>query len=753
MAETIEVGVEKKSQDKEVVGGNDLAAWMVGPASLVKAVENARKFLNRGRTAAESGIAFVGGGIGVIGDLKNASFEDRKAGAALKKESRLLIEQLIRQLSDITIDVTEARGRRYSDILAHYRASELADDKTLAQEFENYRAEYVKSPTDGATCNRYGWMLHDCLKAAYGRLHNAKLTEFFKKEFEAWHYQGPDKLRDAKLAQCRLQDIKKADAFLNGPREALILLAAGEWVKAKKSADAYLVSNPGNAAALEVVLRACEKSTAFDEAAAMVKTASAAIKWHPDELAFQQWFVKAINKAIGAIFAAVPNSDESQKVQLASGVCGELVRQCCSDFSFLSLLTPGTRDYSRVLFVVVAASEIIFRQHLALNGLLAELAPQVIAFVRAWGLNNFMAEDKDEPSENRRRYSLAGRTVIMLLKYCEYDVPETDVKWALHVSEEFQYLFKRDLTGLLNAVASLYHSCGNEEASRRFAIDLVRWNQTEGWRWMVLARTYSKGSQERSDCLIRANSKCEQDCAEANRRAELLLQGETSKIAGVILARFKDKVSQVDMVRVWWRDPMDGEPYSDFASFTEVTGLESCAAGTPVTVSVVAIGRRRKMVGLAPRLEGTLWDIYPFCDAIVIVRNDARHFVKIMYGAGKTCSADPRKIGALTQLHVGDSCKVAVWEREGQPSVALAVKMVEGSRLPLAFCREYAGVLRRTKCSRDGMVGEVAVPPEARGTVHFETQVNGWAVMAGDANLPSWRAITCKPFNDLEVLQ
>jgi len=338
----------------------------------------------------------------------------------------------------------------------------------------------------------------------------------------------------------------------------------------------------------------------------------------------------------------------------------------------------------------------------------------------------------------------------------------------------------------LNATAALYHAYGNEEQSRRFAIDLVRCDQSEGWRWLVLARTYPKGSQERSDCMIRAKSKREQDdmisvmkmldeaipvnpkgtsgkptktlakpidYSGANRRAEQLLQGEAVEIPGVVLTRFKDNVSQSDMLRVWWRDPKDGSARSDFVNFQEVRDIGTAGAGSPVMVSVVDVGARKKVVGVSLRLNGSAWDVYPFCDAVVVAKNEGRHYARIVFGVGMSCSADLRKLPVVSRLSVGDFCRVAVWQREGMTALALSVQAPDKFRPSLPFCKEYRGVLQRAKGSRDGYVEDVKVSPEARGTTYFGTHVCGFAVALGVIDNPKWSAVTCKPFNDLEVLQ
>jgi len=415
--------------------------------SLKNAMDGAREFLRIGKAVGESATGYVGRGIGLVKELKETRFEDRTAGVALQKEARSLIEQLVRRLSEVKLNESDADGRRCSDILAHYRAAELADDATLAKEFENYRADYAKHPTDGATCQRYGWMLHDCLKAAYGRLHNVKLTEFFKGEFEAWQYRGAGKI-DQMLELCRVRDLRNAEAFLNGPREALMLLSAGEWERAKKAADEYLMSNPGNAAAFEVVLKACERIDRVEVAVDMLNASTTAVKWHPQDVEFQRWFVKAAVKVRRLVFASVTRQNRGEWESIVRWGCGELIKQCCGNFQQLNLITPGTADYSCLMSVVVSSSEQIFRLRGQINDLKCQLAPMVVWFARTWGLGNFRPEDKELSLKGRRRYSLAGRTVIVLMKYSACGVAHDDLVWVLHVADRFQSLFRNDPTGV-----------------------------------------------------------------------------------------------------------------------------------------------------------------------------------------------------------------------------------------------------------------------------------------------------------------
>ena len=67
-------------------------------------------------------------------------------------------------------------------------------------------------------------------------------------------------------------------------------------------------------------------------------------------------------------------------------------------------------------------------------------------------------------------------------------------------------LFSFGLSHYFFGLANAWFKLGDMEKSRIYAIRLVRDDQSAGWRWRVLARTYPKDSQERNDCMSHAKS-------------------------------------------------------------------------------------------------------------------------------------------------------------------------------------------------------------------------------------------------------
>ena len=136
-------------------------------------------------------IGYVGYGIGYIKTMRDLRYVIRRSDDSViiqevRSEITDLIAKLIRHLSHIPLDSTNERVQRYAQILGHYRSEELADDKTLVDDFDKIKQAYFDNPEDGNACNQFGWMLHDCLKVASRRLFNVKLTRFFLNEFEQW---------------------------------------------------------------------------------------------------------------------------------------------------------------------------------------------------------------------------------------------------------------------------------------------------------------------------------------------------------------------------------------------------------------------------------------------------------------------------------------------------------------------------------------------------------------------------------------
>ena len=699
-----------------------------------------------------------------------------KEGRAQGRSLEELIHELIRRLSEVRLP-ENVEGRRQRDILAHYRAEYLDDDAALAKNFEAYRAEYRQNPADADACIRYGWLLHDCLKAASRRLHNVKLTEFFKKAFEEWSCPaGGRRTKGLKLLEkTRLEDLRRAEAFLNGPRDALEYAAHGKWEQALAAAKRFLDSNPGNEAALKVALEACEGVGSLNAHVDMFNFCVTALDWYPDEVVYQRKLVFAARKFLSGLKLGGPVSALTAEQSLAyvKGGCGQVVAELDKEFARLKDLERKSWDYSSVLFTATQAFAQVMRVAVA-DEVKLTYASAYASLVEKWDVRNFRPDDLKDGVGEHRWLSLAGRVALALLACAEQGVAHAADGWLMRFVDAAAGLFKRDPSRYLHGLCRLRLADGDPAAARRCALDLVRWNQSEGWRWRVLGTTYPKWSQERADCFAHARTRDERlkmaeaaqslrslfdgtvagkmtpqevelhrrQSAEADARAEALLL-EGAKVAdGVVLTWFTDRPSGKEVIRVWWRDGQ--EAHSDFVEFRDVQDLERTAPGTPVRVAWMDVGGRTRVVKVAPRPGGACWDIYPFAPGIVAERNEGRQFAKILYAPGRFCSVDLRKHPIARDLACGASCELAIHEREGLAPLTLAVRAAPASAQVPGFCRTYQGELKHVKKGRDGQAADVRIPVDVRAGARFGREVHGLAVDCGKPGDPAWRAVTCR---------
>lgn len=742
---------------------------------------------------ATAAVEIVGKAIGQIKALISASLDidtSEPKGRLTQKEINVLAESLIRGFSSVELP-TNHEGRKCSDILAHYRASRLDDDAELAKRFEVARAEYRKTSTDAAASIRFGWVLHDCLKAAYSRLHNVKLTQFFKKEFEAWEYRGEPNKRNDALEEARARDIDGANRFLSGPRDALAFAAAGKWMEALAAGKRYLESNPGDDAALDVCLKACEKQDSLESGIDAFNLCQDAMKWHPENAFYQRSFVSAAFRILGFVRGKMRGTSANVS-SVRFRVYSSLIDEVIANFSRLSALQPGTNDYSAIMSVVTATMEGLFRINVfpSMSESLAAAAKRYAEFVHQWGVRNFRKQDYENRIRKIRHLSLAGRVSLSLIKCAEYGVEHNADSWMMRFILSASKLFARDPSRYLNALASLYYKDGSMDESRKYAMSLVRLDPSGGWRWRVLARTYPADSQERKDCMGRAVSVEDRVKAieaqwtisrllddvgghpskmpgevlerelkairDADRRADALLSQGAIDVDGIVLTCFKDNISKSDVLRVWWRDPDTGVPSHDFIKLNDGVGIEKATPGMPVVLSISDTNGRGRVLHLAPRLNGVKWDIYPYIGGVMIERDEGRHFVKIMFGRGRVCSVSEKKMPDVADFNVSDYCEVALFERDEMSPLVLDVRRSKYPCEDLDFCRSYHGVLERVKGRRDGCVADIVVTPAVRADASFGATVCGIAVdFKGVGSAPSaWRAITCATIqNDLEVLQ
>lgn len=695
-------------------------------------------------------VEYVKKGIVAIKKLREIYYgnrDDDSVSTEEKKEIKGLIIKLIRHLSSINFDVADERAQRYAQMLNHYRFVELADDKSLIAEFEKARQDYKDHPNDGHACNRFGWVLHDCLRASYGRLKNVKLTQFFLKEFETWTYSGAPKQRNLTLAVWREKDIEEAKTFLDGIGDALLYSQQGEWKNALRAVEIYLKRHPDaeNTQAYEIIKDAC---------------------WH------------LLREDAAALMSLLNDGVE---------VFGALEKKSAR-YSYV--LSMATTAITRVL----KDSKTVWPNRFKNGGRSSDSdveksAAQYIAFVKNWGIGNFIEGDRDDGYKiYRHRLSLVGRVVLALLRCAikaKVDVASSE-NWILSFAESERGLFDRNPDDYLFRMADVLYRQGDLEKSRLYALDLVRENQSEGWRWRVLGRTYPKDSQEREDCLSRATSHArnvrtvnflnnlfgqERQMSESetefddesiaaakamrDARAEALLVEGAKQCDGVVLSCVKDKRdSEKTSLRVWWRSD-DGRGCTDFVSLNMFgSEIDLSTVGEPVVLFTVKVGERVKVVKVQARLQGRRFDIYPYRNGIVIGRNDNRHMLNVMYAEGRCCPVNIKKLDDGVSFALGDACLIALLEREGMTPLVLDVKPVLMDEESLPFVKKFKGVLVREKGSRDAHIDEVVVPAGAYSRDMVDNCVSGIAVAfcAKDVSGRIWRALTCKTTSkDLEV--
>ena len=698
-----------------------------------------------------------------------------------------LIARLVRTASELEIG-EGSDWRRQSDLLMHYQVTELNDDKALAKNFEKVREEYRQHPEDGITCVRFGWMLHDCLRTASQRLHNVQLTEYFKKEFESWRFQGERKTRDLRLEALRLRDLDAAERFLSGPREALELFSVGSWEKARAAAKSYLESNPGDRQALDIAIKSCERIKTGDAAYDCFNLCVSACEWFPGESSFQQKLVYAAKECYWEIVELVKNADRLRTKMVVRDQYFQLFSELLDVFDGgrLDALPVGSVVYSHFLWVTTALTGEILKT--ADDERRAAVSRRYAAFVRSWGVKNFRPEDRCEYEGSRRRLSLAALVVLTLVSCCAAEEVSLDSEaWPMRFVLESASLFRRDPSRYCFALSDLYWRRGDVASAARYARELVMLNQTEAWRWRVLGRTFAEGTRERSDCLAKAAScgcarsdgpimrewlavlqsivreepadgleqvRAEEDDKSALHRAEALLEEDANRANGVVQTWFEDKVTGTQVIRVWWKASHETNGRSDFVEFQCVDEKVERQPGAPIVVTYAEIAGRQKVFRIEPR-DGVPWDVYPYVTVVVCERREGRHQARLMYAQGCFCLIDWKKVPAAADLKVGDICRVALFERKDLAPLVLDVRGGERLDRP-AFCHVYTGTLARINNSRDARVGDVIVSPDVRGPNRFGEVVRGLAVDIGREALKAgaYRAITCQKISkDLEVLQ
>lgn len=746
--------------------------------------------LPKGKERNQSSIKIVRRGISL---LKTADLLFGEDAASVREFSI----RLTTTLSKIHFLEEEPAVSRLGDILNHYRAKWLADDKELAANFEQYRADYLRNPNDGDIAIRYGWLLHDCLQAAYKRLLNVQLTEFFLNQFEVWKYSGEANEGISKLLAARKKDIESAKDFLSSPVDAQRLYNDKEWEKAIVACEFFLASHPDNATAWRIRARArynllaeakknSDSSQLADQTALFLEAASDFATHVPSSEEAAKLVLDAASERYWTL-AKVAKNPPVNAAQKVTFLCDSLIKAFTSLSQVFARLVSDETDkriQRRCVDMATRMVEAIYweaTRHPKKNANKEEYTGISISFaslIHLWGLDSLEDEDRDWYAKGGMARPLAARIVLALLAGASLgDTPQTVQAnpWLLQFCESESKLFSRDPTSYCSRIAKVLLKLGDLERARSFALQVVRQNQTERWRWRLLADTYPDNSQEKADCLVASDKegmrlsltfeqlfdstitqekkdeqagKIEEQAA---RASSLLVQNEEVK-PGIIVSCFTEgkRGSNRDVtfdhkkyLRVWWRDD-DGRPCFDFVPMEPSQDLDNLATGAPVLVTISESLGKPKAVKVSLREEGTPFDIYPYLMGVVIARNESRHYLKIAYGRGKSCGIDTKKFLLGNELNDGSLCEVALFEREGMAPLVLDVRLAKaGSSLP-PFAKRFTGVLARERGSRNANVDDVAVDADKFSVGMLGKTVKGIAVSSRDKDFQhQWRAASC----------
>lgn len=738
----------------------------------------------------EDKISCVGRGIKLLKELKEiAYFKKDKREDALKLAKDVLIH-----LSSFGLTSDDERSKSLVRILDHYRVSLLGDDNALADWFDRARLEYSKDPENQGVSINFGWILHDCIKTAM-RLCNAKLIRYFLDEFERWEYKGGINESVERLMNCRKRDIKAAKVFLSGPIDAIIYKDKSDWCNALRAAEAFLKRNPRNEIAYNIAIDACLEVKNYSK---MIELCVEAIKSIPSNIGFQYRFIRVV----WSMYKDLRNANYDVLHQQRVLGLSALLHIMDKVLPLLEGISPKTKDYSSMLSAATKicisvcatslenASDICsHREYASLN---------YISFVKKWNLDNLTEDDKVDRFVNGRRYSSLSANVVLALLKCVANANSNTIisanPWIMEFVSNKEKLFSFGRSDYFLGMANAWFRLGDMESSRSYAKKLLWDDQSDDWRWRVLARTYPKESQERNDCLKHAKSfkQCMADArfsrmANAwfdglkfsdeeivstinervqeksiqDSRAEALLIEDATRYKGVILTRFdrSRKISALGelmddktSLRIWWRDK-NGVAKTDFVSFSAFEDIDSMPVGTPVWVLVVSDGGYEKVVKVLLRTNAKMFDVYSYRVGVVVDRNESRHTFSVMYDEGMCCQVNIKRIPSNDAFRLGALCRIAILEREGIAPLFLDIKEAEDDDIMPSFVKDFEGVLTRKPGFRDANVGEIVVSSGAYSREMIDRKVSGTAALfSTKTGARIWRAVTISTIlKNLEV--
>ncbi len=734
----------------------------------------------------------VSDGIALIKELSGQLYDSGKEQSKAEKVAKQdLIKQLVERLSNVRLPDEDNKSRDLANLIAHYRTEWLPNDDELVERFQTARAEYSKTPDDVETARRFGWVLHECLKASYKRLSNVKLTEFFLKQFEEWKFSGETNEGIAKLLTVRKNDMEKAKDFLFSPVDAQRLYNDREWHKAIVACEFFLAGHPENATAWRIRARARynllaeakksgDSSQLANQTALFLEATSDFAEHFPTSGEAVKLVLDAVSERYWNLVRLSKNPTVTAELKIAIGNSFVKAFKCLSLISDSIMSDESDKSSQRkCLDLAMKLLEAIYwevNRHPYKNTIkesLPGISRAFVSLIRAWELDSLEEGDRDWYASGRKSRPFAARVVLALLACVSLGDAShivEDNPWLLCFCEAEANLFRSDPSQYCPRMAEAWLRLGNLEHARSYALQVVRQNQTESWRWRLLGATFPKNSQEHMDCLFMASSRgtteillpllqkidstlTKEKIDEQSNRALSLLAIDAKEFPGIVLSCFTEgqRGSNRDVTfdhkryfRVWWKD-VNGHSCFDFVPMEPSQDVDNLAVGAPVLVTVSESLGKAKAVKVEPRKEGASFDIYPYAVGVVIAKNESRHFLKIAYDIGKSCGIDTKKFPCSDKLANGSFCEVALFEREGMVPLVLDVRpgKTDTSSLP-PFAKKFSGLLVREHGSRNAHVDEVSIDAEKFSVGMLGKKVKGIAVSSFDKGAQfRWRAASC----------
>ena len=404
-----------------------------------------------------------------------------------------VIASILKELDSLSIEVNTDVDRILVEQINHYKIIYLASEEHLSAAFEEQRAKYLEDPNDINNLRKLGWTLHDCINQSVEALANRKLVDFFVKELSRLKYPDEMSQLDPKLVNCYDSDIRKAKEFLDGTGEVRALERSNDLSSALVAADKLVKDQPSNVEAHLAAARVYEKLARHGDA---LKEYLASDEISPNDAKTQTGAAWAFVRCVGGLLKDAKWSPKIENVILRG----------FDLFDGLKALPKPSLVYSQLMRVFAKGIKLAGKE------VPWSVANKYIAFVEAWGPDNFSQDDfkpfvpKDNPDQS---YPSLVENVTSVLYRCAVATSRdgralvNDNPWVVDfigkaverfpAQQWYPYYYGKLLVEL-----------GRHEEARKYIIKTAQRKLGEFWVWQMLAETYPDNIDRQLMCLCRA---------------------------------------------------------------------------------------------------------------------------------------------------------------------------------------------------------------------------------------------------------